>query len=276
MRGLLLSLLILCPFLFTGISVSADATNSNSACEKRLLSEFDKTPDDLLDGRITSQVPMSPNTLVAAYQRGVFPWGINEFGLPYWHSPPDRGVLFLDKVHIPRKDRQFIRRALASPEYKVTMDKAFPDVIGECADQVRWRINPSTGKREPEGGKWLTPLFVENYTRLFELGLAHSFEVWHNDILVAGLYGTYINGVFSGESMFHKEDDATKLALYALITHLKEKGHVFLDAQQCKQERSPSGSVMSASLVCKWGGENISRPEFQRLLKESQDQARHW
>jgi leucyl/phenylalanyl-tRNA--protein transferase len=199
---------------------------------------------------------MTPETLVAAYQQGIFPWDMTGDGHAVWHSPPERGILLFDNLHISSSDRKFIRQALADPSYEVTIDKAFNEVMQECAEMVRWRTLEN-GEKTPDG-HWISPEFIRNYTALFARGFAHSVEVWHNGILVAGLYGTFVDGVFAGESMFHKEANATKLAMWTLIERLRENGHNFIDTQQAK------------GLGKKWGAELVSRDKFQEMLRGAQ------
>lgn len=245
--------------LITLSTPAAYASYDRGNCEVQLLGEFSRRPDDANQGMITDKITMSPETLNAAYRMGIFPWHTTVEGTSAWHSPAQRGVLWFDKVHISTKDRKFIRRALESGNYRVTFDQAFDQVMQECAKMVRWRIHPITGRKYTDG-HWISPQFLENYPKLFAMGRAHSVEVWHDDILVGGLYGTFVDGVFAGESMFHKEDDATKLALFALIERLKANGHTFIDTQQSK------------GLVAKWGAELVPRQEFLEMLRAAQQE----
>jgi leucyl/phenylalanyl-tRNA--protein transferase len=164
--------------------------------------------------------------------------------------------LLLDQVHISKSDMAFIESTLANPDYEITVDKAFNEVMSECAEMIRWR-KLANGDRIPDG-QWISPEFIRNYTSLYARGFAHSIEVWHNGILVGGLYGTFVDGVFAGESMFHKESNVTKLAMYTLIQRLKANGHFFIDTQQAK------------GLSEKWGAIKVSRVEFQQMLRQAQ------
>lgn len=127
-------------------------------------------------------------------------------------------------------------------------------MIRGCAEQDR--LTKLDEERVPEPN-WISPEIIEAYTDLFQAGKAHSVEVWKDGQLVAGLYGTFIDGIFAGESMFYKEKNAAKLALYDLILRLKSKGHIFMDTQ------------MSIGLVEKWGGKYIARAEFLELKKSA-------
>lgn len=251
----------LLPILMFAVLLSpnlAHASYQRGNCEGLMIPEFASLPDDANLGMITDRVRMTPETLQVAYMQGIFPWHTTDEGTSAWHSPSLRGVLHLDQVHISTKDRKFIKKALESGEYRVTFDQAFTEVMEECAQMVRWVVHPITKKRIPDG-HWISSQFLANYPKLFAAGQAHSVEVWHNDILVGGLYGTYIGGVFAGESMFHKEDDVTKLALYKLIERLKANGHTFIDTQQAR------------GLVLKWGAELIPRGDFMDMLRDAQE-----
>jgi leucyl/phenylalanyl-tRNA--protein transferase len=211
-----------------------------ATCESVLHTEFSRAPDDTDSGMVTDQIPMDVESLTAGYARGLFPWGVG-----VWFSPPERGVLMLSEVIIPRGDRKAIRKVLESGKYRLKIDTAFREVITECALQTR------------ETGRWISDEHIEQFIRLHEAGFAHSVEVWEGDELVGGLYGVFVNGYFSGESMFHKANDVTKLAYSYLIDRLKANGHVFIDTQQ------------TVGLNEKWGGRLISRAEFKRLLAKA-------
>lgn len=215
-------------------------------CQKFLLdSEFSREPRGR-DGLVTDEVFMTTESLLEAYSRGIFPWEIDaETGLARWYSPSHRGILDFNRMKIPRKDMQFIRRALESGEYRVTDDQAFEEVMRGCARVKRTHDT------------WIAEPFLENYPKLAKLGFAHSVEVWKGDRLVGGFYGVFVNGQFNGESMFHEEPNVLKLALYHLIQGLAAKGHTWIDTQQVN------------GLIEKWGGHAISREEFLRKLDQS-------
>jgi leucyl/phenylalanyl-tRNA---protein transferase len=155
----------------------------------------------------------SAATLIDAYVHGIFPWPYDD-GEVYWWSPDPRAVIPLDGLHISRSLRQTLRRA----GFRCTYDVAFADVMRACA--------------EPRGtGTWITAEYMVGYRRLHDLGHAHSVEVWAGDELVGGLYGVTVGAVFTGESMFHRRSDASKVALVALRDRLVERGFGLLDAQ---------------------------------------------
>lgn len=228
-------------------------------CEADLRAEFSKTPDDTEDGFISNRVPISIASLHYAYGRGIFPWFIGSDGNGIWYAPPNRGVLIFDEVRISRSDRKAIARVLESGKYQIRVDSDFRQVITECALQKRFteKIIDGVPTKVP-AADWITSQHIEEYTRLHEAGHAHSLEIWEGDRMVGGLYGVFVNGYFSGESMFHKADDVTKVLYAALIDRLKRNGHKFIDTQQ------------NRGLTAKWGGKMIPRADFQSLILKAQ------
>lgn len=138
-------------------------------------------------------------TLYEAYTIGIFPMGIGHHGTEPigWWSPDPRGILRIGDLRVSRS----LRKSMAHLEVRV--DTAFGAVVRACADPAR-------------EGRWITPAVIEAYEQLHAAGWAHSVEVWRDDRLVGGLYGVAIGGLFAGESMFHLERDASKVALVAL------------------------------------------------------------
>lgn len=256
MKGALL-LLILLPLT---PAFAHEAVPAKYSCDFLLTNEFSRRPDDLRNGLVSQSVRLTTSALITAYRRGIFPWGSTYGGYGKWHRPPERGVLDLADVHIGRSDMKYIRQAMETGELRVTFNEDFRQVVEQCATVPRFRSDPRTGVKIPDGA-WITPEFIQAYTRLNELGYAHSVEVWRGDQMVAGLYGVFVDGVFTGESMFHLEADATKLAMYALIERMKANGHRFIDTQ------------MALGLAKKWGAKMIQRAEFEARLKEAQAQS---
>jgi leucyl/phenylalanyl-tRNA---protein transferase len=148
---------------------------------------------------------LEPSTLLAAYRQGLFPMPA-EIGSPIvcWWSPVHRGVLPLDGLRLSRSLRASVRR------YEVRVDTAFDEVIAACADPGR-------------ESRWIDPAVLDGYTRLHRLGWAHSVETWHEGRLVGGLYGVAIGGLFAGESMFSRANDASKVALVHLVDLLRDE-----------------------------------------------------
>jgi leucyl/phenylalanyl-tRNA--protein transferase len=156
---------------------------------------------------------LKPETLISAYSQGVFPWPCEDMPL-LWHCPLRRAVLFFDDLHVSKRLKQYLKK---SP-WTFTVNRAFDQVISESSV----RLNEGT---------WITPEMKDAYGELHRLGLAHSVEVWSGKKLVGGLYGVYIGGYFAGESMFHREDNASKAAILFTISLLKSAGKKWLDIQ---------------------------------------------
>jgi len=169
---------------------------------------------------------LEPSTLIGAYRQGIFPM-IVETPAPLlgWWSPEPRGIMPLDGLRIARSLRQSAKR------YDLRVDTAFGEVIRQCA-------NPSR-----ESG-WITPEFIAAYTRLHELGWAHSVEAFDRDgRLAGGLYGVRIDGLFAGESMFHAQRDASKVALLGLVDLMRGSGMTLLDVQWCTGHLASLGAI---------------------------------
>ncbi len=171
---------------------------------------------------------LEPGTLLAAYRAGLFPMGLGRHGrAPIgWWSPDPRGVLPLDGLRVSRS----LRRSRA--RFEIRLDSAFDQVIAGCADPSR-------------SGRWITGRVSEAYGRLHALGWAHSVECWREGRLAGGLYGVTIGGLFAGESMFHRETDASKVALVALVELLRQAGAEcrLLDLQWRTSHLSSLGAV---------------------------------
>jgi leucyl/phenylalanyl-tRNA--protein transferase len=172
---------------------------------------------------------LQPSTVVNAYRRGIFPMEVT--GLPGvlgWWSPDPRGILPLDRLRVTRSTRQSVKR------YEIRVDTCFARVVRGCADPSR------------EDG-WINERFITAYTRLHELGWAHSVEVFDRDgELAGGLYGVRVDGLFAGESMFHVKRDASKVALVALVDLMRTSGMPLLDVQWCTDHLASLGAVAIA------------------------------
>jgi leucyl/phenylalanyl-tRNA--protein transferase len=204
---------------------------------------------------------LEPTTLVAAYRHGCFPWPSSgpedeelgerahtgrvpvlpgQDGLVPWCSPEPRAVLLPSMLRISRS----LRRTLRSCTWEITVDEAFPEVMAGCAAREQ---------------TWITDRMREAYTALHRRGGAHSVEVWAGDRLVGGLYGIRTGGVFSGESMFHRETDASKVALVALVDRMREGGIGLLDTQQATEHMASLGQV------------NVSRRDYVEAVVALRD-----
>jgi leucyl/phenylalanyl-tRNA--protein transferase len=156
---------------------------------------------------------LSPERLLFAYEHGIFPW-YDEGLPPMWWCPNPRAVMDAAELHVSRS----LRRVLRSGRFQVSFDQAFRAVMLECG-------------RERESGTWILPEMVEAYTELHALGHAHSVEVWRGHELVGGLYGVQRGALFAAESMFHRERDASKVALASAIRRLFTAGVTLFDVQ---------------------------------------------
>jgi leucyl/phenylalanyl-tRNA---protein transferase len=189
------------------------------------------------DGLVAIGGDLAEDTLETAYRQGIFPWPVS-VELPLaWFSPDPRGVLDFSELHVAKSFEKFIKKN----QYRVSFNQAFRQVIFECARMPR--------KNQPE--TWITPAIIEGYCKFHDKGRAYSVEVWNTaDELVAGMYGVVLGNFVSGESMFMKEDNTSKLALISLIMYLKDKGITWLDTQ------------MVTPVVAQFGGKYVPRTEF--------------
>jgi leucyl/phenylalanyl-tRNA--protein transferase len=208
------------------------------------------------DGLLCFGGDLEVATLLQAYGNGIFPWP--QEGLPLlWFSPFERGVLDFERLHWSRRFLRSLKAGAPEGEnkgaakFKVTFNQAFSKVIAECA------LVP----RSHETGTWILPDMEEAYVRFHEAGYAHSVECWQNDELVGGLYGVYVDGVFSGESMFYKASDASKRCLFALTAKLQENGVRWMDIQ------------MVTPVLEKIGGHLISRDDYLARLEKAHIQS---
>ncbi len=144
-----------------------------------------------------------------------------------WFSPDPRGIIPLDTFHVPRR----LARAARAPGIEVRIDTAFADVVRGCA------------AREDGDGTWINDDIFDSYTALFDMGHAHSVEVWRDDVLAGGLYGVSVGGAFFGESMFHRTRDASKIALAALVERLRAHRFTLLDIQWVTPHLEQFGAI---------------------------------
>ena len=191
-------------------------------------------------GLLAAGGDLSPERLVAAYRRGIFPW--YSPGQPVlWWSPDPRAVLFPEEFHCSRS----LGRTLDSGRFAVSCDRDFAAVVDGCA-----------APRAASPGTWITSEMRAAYLRLHELRCAHSIEVWCSGALAGGLYGVRLGGVFFGESMFSRERDASKVALAQLVAMCRRNGVAVIDCQLPSQHLSSLGARA------------IPRRQFQSLLRE--------
>ncbi|MEE9212734.1 MAG: leucyl/phenylalanyl-tRNA--protein transferase [Phycisphaeraceae bacterium] len=204
---------------------------------------------------------ISPHLLVRAYCQGIFPMARGRHGPIDWYSPDRRAILPLDRFHVSHSLRKQVKRG----EYHLTRDAAFERVIRECAEP-----------RSYEADTWISDEIVQVYTRLHRVGLAHSVEAWQHEseqgaesseprrLLVGGLYGVALGGVFFGESMFNRATDASKVCLVHLVEHLRRRGFTLLDVQYA------SGHLIQFGVI------EVHRDEYLRLLDQALSVAARW
>ena len=175
--------------------------------------EFPPAEDWPDEDLVAAGADLAPATLIAAYRRGLFPMKLESPPVLGWWSPDPRGILPLDALAVSRSLRRSARR------FEVRVDTCFSDVMRQCADVSR-------------KGAWIDASFIDAYTMLHRLGWAHSIEVFDREgQLAGGLYGIRINGLFAGESMFHSQRDASKVALIGLVELMGSSGMPLLDVQ---------------------------------------------
>ena len=203
------------------------------------------------NGLLAAGGALSPEWLLAAYRRGIFPWYSS--GEPVlWWCPDPRLVLVPGEIRISRS----LRKSLRNRGFEVRFDTAFAEVVAACA-----------APREPDGGTWITREMQQAYVRMHELGHAHSVETWLEDALVGGLYGVAVGRVFFGESMFSTCPDASKVALVHLARHLERHDFAVIDCQ------------MTTNHLLSLGAREVPRSAFCSGLvgwTDQQAQSGHW
>jgi len=185
------------------------------------------------------RLTLTPEGIELAYRHGIFPMADERSGGVLWFRPDPRAVIPLDGFHVSRSLARTLRRG----RFEVRVDTAFETVMRGCADR-------------PEGS-WISERFVEVYGALHRAGKAHSVEAWRDRRLVGGVYGLALGGAFMAESMFHRETDASKVALAALVGRLSERGFTVLDVQYMTPHLESLGAV------------EITRREYERRLERA-------
>ena len=191
------------------------------------------------DGLVAIGGDLSVERLLLAYRSGVFAWTVDPIS---WWSPDPRAILEFERLHVPDSLEKILRKKT----FEITIDRAFRQVIENCAA-------PAPGRSET----WITSEFIKAYTRLHEEGHAHSLECWRGGELAGGLYGVAVGGLFAGESMFHRVSNASKVALYHLAGHLRERDFALFDIQ------------MLTPVTKQMGGTLIARREYLERLEKA-------
>lgn len=186
---------------------------------------------------------LTPDMLIAAYRSGIFPMANDDGGIG-WYEPTIRAVIPLDDgFRVPSR----LARTVRSGRFELRVNTAFETVIRACAKSVPGRETT-----------WISAEIVRAYSDLHRRGIAHSVESWREGRLVGGLYGVAIGGLFAGESMFHSESDASKVALVHLVDRLRRGGFVLLDSQ-----------YIVGPHMLQFGTVEIPRAEYHRRLREA-------
>ena len=191
------------------------------------------------DGLVGISAELNIDLIQSSYKLGIFPW-FNENEPILWWSPNPRQVLFIDKY----KPSKSLLREIKKNKFIFEINRNFPAVIHACRNVQR-----------QQSGTWIDARIIDNYTRLNQIGYAHSFEIYNlEDSLVGGIYGILTKNIFFGESMFHLENNASKVCFYFLSKWLKERGVSVIDAQ------------VESEHISDWGGELISRDKFMDII----------
>lgn len=186
---------------------------------------------------------ITPQALLKAYAVGMFPMAESaEDPSLYWIEPDARGIMPLDRFHIPRR----LRRTIHAGDFEIRNDTDFAAIIDGCAA-------PAPGRAET----WINDRIRRLYEQLFVLGHCHTVEVWRDDKLIGGLYGVRLGAAFFGESMFSRETDASKIALVYLVARLRRGGFQLLDTQFTTPHLKQFGAV------------EIDKRDYQRLLEQA-------
>jgi leucyl/phenylalanyl-tRNA--protein transferase len=202
---------------------------------------FPNTDQALIEpnGLIAISKTLEAEKIIEAYKQGIFPW-FNQHEPILWWSPNPRLILFPDDLKISTS----LSKKIKKNNYQFLIDKDFISVIKHCSEI----------KRKNQDGTWIDDRIINAYSELHRLKIAHSFEIYFNENLVGGLYGIILDGVFFGESMFHNERDASKIAFVLTIQHLKKIGIKMIDCQ------------MKTNHLLSLGAIEISRDRFVQLL----------
>lgn len=194
------------------------------------------------DGLLAVGGNLTPDTLLMAYQWGIFPWTSEDQPLLWWSTHP-RCVLYPDQLKVSKS----MRSALNGKDWKWTIDTNFTEVISRC----------KLKNRNGQSGTWIFSELEEAFIALHHLGYAHSVEVWHQDSLVAGLYGLCIGDIFFGESMFTDISNGSKYGFINLVRWLEQRGCTMIDCQQETAHLKSLGATM------------VSAESFHKSLKKN-------
>ena len=202
---------------------------SRSAGAVAFVAPGDRLPDPRGargDGLVAVGGDLSVERLLEAYRGGLFPWSADPVT---WWSPDPRGILEVGGLHVSHSLARTLRRGT----YRLSLDEDFEGVIRACASEPRRGVRSS----------WISEGLLSAYLELARAGHAHSVECWQDDRLVGGVYGVALGAFFAGESMFHRADDASKVALHHLDRHLAARGFTLFDCQMVTPVTRALGAV---------------------------------
>lgn len=195
-----------------------------------------------------SEPPLTPELVLYAYARGIFPMADSRDDAIGWYSPDPRAVFPLDTFHVPKNLAKTVRQG----KYEIRVDTAFEAVMRGCAGGER------------VGDTWISEAIITVYTALHHQGFGHSVEAWKDGELVGGLYGVAIGGAFMGESMFSRATDASKVCLVHLVERMKARGFILLDSQYPTEHLTQFGQAL------------IPRADYMRQLQRALTLDRHF
>lgn len=181
---------------------------------------------------------VTPESLEEGYRQGIFPMGHEGERAFTWHQPDPRGIIPFDAIHVPSSLRRRMRRG----GYEITVDRAFGEVVRQCAARP---------------GVWLTPKLIAVYEEMHRRGQAHSLEVWVEGRLAGGIFGVHLGAAFFAESKFHRVTDMSKVALVELLLRLRDAGFLLFDVQYWTPHLAQFGAV------------EIPRMDYQARLREA-------
>ncbi|WP_418185549.1 leucyl/phenylalanyl-tRNA--protein transferase [Aliarcobacter vitoriensis] len=199
------------------------------------------TLDMMNDDLVAIGGDFHPQRVINAYENGLFPWFIDDYGYINWYSPNKRMVLYPNDMKVSKS----LKKSILNKGFVVKSNENFERVINYCAKV----------KRKHEDSSWIDDNFIKTYTNLHELGIAFSIETYLDNELVGGLYGLLINDIFCGESMFSIVSDASKVAFYHLCQQAQQNGIKMIDCQVYNPHLESLGAY------------EISRKEYFKILK---------
>ncbi len=184
---------------------------------------------------------LDPDHILSAYSQGIFPWPRSDIDFPLWFAPPSRGIIDFKDFKVSTSFKKFLKKSC----YQISFNQAF-ELVMNCCQQAH-----------VDEGVWITSEMIKGYSELHRLGFAYSVECWdQKQELVGGLYGVILGNFISAESMFYKQANASKLALWSLVNELQQVGCSWLDTQ------------MITPVVETFGGKYIDRQEFMDRLRQ--------